>query len=379
MKSYNHLWEKFVSDENIRLAIKNSSKGKRKRRDVKNIFENQEKYIPVIREYAEHFENKKHTPKEIYDGISRKKRTIIVPSYMEQIVHHMAVNVLIPIFRSGMYEHSYASIPGRGAHKGKKFIKKWILHDTKNVKYCLKMDIKKYFDSVRHEIVKEKLKKIIHDKRFLKFLYEIIDVTEIGLPLGFYTSQWISNWFLQDLDHYIKEELGAAHYIRYMDDMVIFSSNKRELHKIKIKISEKLQEEFELRLKENWQVYRFDYLKTAKNKKGEKKRLHFGRDLDFMGFRFYRNKITLRKSILLKTKRKARKLGKKEKPTIYDIRQMLSYLGWLKATDTYNAYLEYIKPHVNIQNCKRRIARHDRRRNKKNVEISGKQRYREAA
>ena len=182
MKSYNHLWENFISEENIRLAIKNSSKGKRNRKDVKDIYENQDEWIGKIREYAENFKNDKHRPVEIYDGISRKKRTIIVPSYMEQIVHHMAVNVLIPVFSHGMYEHSYGSIPNRGAHMGKKYIEKWIRNDKKNVKYCLKMDIKKFFDSVPHGILKEKLKKTIHDERFLSLMFEIIDVTETGIP-----------------------------------------------------------------------------------------------------------------------------------------------------------------------------------------------------
>ena len=182
MKSYNHLWENFISEENIRLAIKNSSKGKRNRKDVKDIYENQDEWIGKIREYAENFKNDKHRPVEIYDGISRKKRTIIVPSYMEQIVHHMAVNVLIPVFSHGMYEHSYGSIPNRGAHMGKKYIEKWIRNDKKNVKYCLKMDIKKFFDSVPHGILKEKLKKTIHDERFLSLMFEIMDVTETGIP-----------------------------------------------------------------------------------------------------------------------------------------------------------------------------------------------------
>lgn len=156
IKSYNHLWEKFISDENIKLAIQNSSKGKRKRKLIKGIYENPDEWIEKIRKYAENFYNCKHTPIEIYDGIVRKKRTIIVPKYKEQIIHHMMVNVLIPIFEHGMYEHSYGSIPNRGGHKGKKQIEKWIKHDEKNVKYCLKMDIRKFFDSIPHDILRRK-------------------------------------------------------------------------------------------------------------------------------------------------------------------------------------------------------------------------------
>lgn len=189
MKSYNHLWEKFISEENIKYAIAKSSKGKRDRKDVKEVYEHQDEWIPQIKQYAENFRNKSHTPLEIYDGISRKKRMIIVPSYQEQIIHHMVVNTMMPIFTHGMYEHSYGSIPNRGVHKGKKLIEKWIAHDKRNVKYCLKMDIHNFFDSIPHDILMEKLSLLIHDIKFFNILKELIGATDKGIPIGFYTSQ----------------------------------------------------------------------------------------------------------------------------------------------------------------------------------------------
>ena len=355
IKSYNHLWESFISEENIKLAINNSSKGKRKRKLVKQIYENPDKWISKIQNYAENFHNCVHKPVEIYDGIVRKKRTIIAPTYKEQIIHHMVVNTLIPIFNHGMYEHSYGSLPNRGGHKGKKQIEKWIRHDRKNVKYCLKMDIRKFFDSIPHDILKNKLSSIIHDEKFLAILYELVDVTDKGIPLGFYTSQWIANWYLQELDHYIKEDLCAVHYIRYMDDMVIFGSNKKVLHKVREKISLYLENNLGVELKDNWQVFRFDYIKNRK---------HYGRCLDFMGFKFYRDKTILRRSIMLKATRKAKKLSKKEKITIYDIRRMMAYLGWIDCSDTYGMYKKWIKPYVNFRNCKKRLSKYDKRNNK---------------
>lgn len=139
-----------------------------------------------------------------------------------------------------------------------------------------------------------------------------------------------------------------------MDDMVIFGSNKRQLHKIRAEISKYLQQELGIELKDNWQVFRFDYIKDNK---------HYGRPLDFMGFKFYRNKTILRKSIMLKATRKARKMSKKSKVTIYDTRQMLSYLGWINCTNTYAMYIEWIKPYVNFKYCKRRISKYDKRNN----------------
>ena len=351
MKSYNHLYEQFISDENIELAIKNALKGKKDRRSVKKRLESPS-LKQEIKYYAMHFKNRKHKPKLIYDGIQRKVRSIIVPSIDEQIVHHMVVNVLKPIFMRGMYQHSYGSLPNRGGHKGKKAIEKFIRKHPKDCKYVLKMDIRKYFDSIPHDIFLRNLRNIIHDERFFAVIEEITNVVPQGLPLGFYTSQWAANWYLTGLDHYIKEQLHAPFYIRYMDDMVIFCSNKRKLHRMKDAIESYLNYSLGLELKDNWQVFRFDY-----NGKY--------RFLDFMGFRFYRNRTTLRRSIMLKATRKARRLYKAEKITVYATRQMLSYLGWIKHTDTYGMYLTWIKPILSFQKLKRKMKAHDRNRNRR--------------
>lgn len=365
MKSYKNLWEQFISEENIRTAIKNSSKGgkKKKRKDVQAVLNDIEGYIPQIIADVEDFHNDNHKPKIIYDGISRKQRTIIVPTYREQIIHHMIVNVLKPILLKGTYEQAYGSIPGRGAHKGKKVIEKWIRDDAKNCKYCLKLDIKKYFENISHDILKVKLSKIIRDKKFLSVVFEIIDATERGLPLGFYTSQWLSMWYLKDFDHFLKEQCYAPHYMRYVDDLMIFGANKRKLWETYKNIVQYLLD-IGLQLNNRKQLFRFVYAKHGKE---------YGRNLDFMGFRFYRNRVTLRRSIYMKMCRKAKRIGEKEKPTLYELKQMLSYLGWIKDCNVYGAYLEHIKENVNFQYAKRRISRHDRKENRKNVEIMRKQ------
>lgn len=359
MKSYNHLWEKFISEYNYYAAVDNATKHKRgQKRKYKaarytraHASELKDRYIY----YASHFKNAYHKPKIINDGIQRKQRQILVPTMSEQVIHHMIVNVLQPIFMKSMYEHSYGSIPGRGPHKAKKVIERWIRNDKKS-RYYLKLDIKKYFDSIPHDILERKLAKLIHDERFLRVVFEVIDVTDIGIPIGFYTSQWIANWYLTGLDHYIKEVLKARHYVRYMDDMVIIGPNKRELHQMKIKIEEYLRNELGLELKENWQVVKLDYQNR-------------GRDLDFMGFRFFRDKTTLRRSIWYKAGRKARRISKKGM-TIHSARQMLSYLGWLKATDTMDAYRRNIMPYVSFRTLRRYVSRWDKSHNRRNKNVS---------
>lgn len=354
MKSYNHLYENLISEKNRWEAVRSAKHSARIRKRIKEMGVTDEELIRTSWKWIANFHNSKHKPISIIDGSSQKERIIIVPTVRELIVQHALVNVLKPMFTRGAYEHSYASLPGKGAHAGKKVIEKWIRNDGKNCKYCLKMDIRHFFDSIPHDILKARLVKTIHDKKVLNILLEIIDVTDKGIPLGFYTSQWLSNWYLTPLDHYIKQELKAKYYIRYMDDMVIFGSNKRKLHQTQKEIDKYLRDNLGLELKDNWQVFRFSYIKNGKE---------CGRDLDFMGFRFHRNRTVMRKSIMLRASRKAKKLSKKEKPSLFESRQMLSYLGWINATDTYGFYMKYIKPYVNFQQIKRRISRVARRKN----------------
>ena len=369
MKSVNHVYEVAISDTTRRIAVHNVIRNARKTREFRRYAGNEEKTFKESASWFDGFKNDSHKAVEIYDGISHKKRNIIVPTTRELIVQHCIVEALKPMFMRGMYRHSYASIPWRwvksgnekndqpymlkdvrGAHQGKKVIERW-LKDKKNTKYVLKMDIRHYFESIPHDKLKSMLSDRIHDDKMLNLLFTIIDVIPKGLPLGFYLSQWLSNWYLEGLDHYIKEEMKAVYYIRYMDDMVIFDANKRRLHEMRKEV-ECYLDSLGLELKDNWQVFRFAYTKDGKT---------YGRDLDFMGFRFFRRKTILRKSIMMKCTRKARRLSKKRKATVYDARQMMSYNGYLKASDTYQMYLEHIKPFMSFRKMRNIISKHDRR------------------
>lgn len=347
MKSFGYLYDTCVSEVNRRVALKNAKKSKRFRDKIRQYNMTDADIIEDSFQWISNYENSEHTPKIITEGVNNKERRIIVPTIKELFVQHCVVNALMPVFRQGMYEHTYASIPGRGIHKGKRTIEKWIKNDPKNCKYVLKMDIRHFFDTIPHDILKQKLRKTIRDDEMLDLLFKIIDVNDIGLPIGFYTSQWLSNWYLKGFDHYVKEQLCAKYYIRYMDDMVIFGRNKKNLHRIRKNIEEYLRVVLGLELKDNWQVYRFSY--------GDNK----GRDLDFMGFRFYYNKTIVRKSIMHKMTRKARKIAKKKKPTSYDARQMMSYYSWLRHTNSRLLCRKHIRPYVNFWTLCELISRKD--------------------
>lgn len=347
MKSFGYLYDVCVSENNRRASLKSVKSSKRFVREIRRRNLPDEAILDKSCSWIINYKNSEHVPKHIQEGTGNKERCILIPTIEELFVQHCVVNALMPAFLQGVYEHTYASIPGRGMHQAKRVIEKWIKKDSKNCKYVLKMDIKQFFDSIPHDILKSKLRKTIRDDEMLDLLFKIIDVTDVGLPIGFYTSQWLSNWYLKDFDHYIKEKLGAIHYVRYMDDMVIFGSNKKTLHRIRKEISVYLENVLGLELKGNWQVYRFSYGKDK------------GRDLDFMGFRFYRYKTTVRKRIMYKMTRKARKISKKKKPTSYDARQMISYYSWLIHTNSHKLYLKHVKPYVDFFTIRQIISRKD--------------------
>lgn len=367
MKSYNNLFEKFISDENIALAIHTASKKRKSRRDVRKAMEDLGTFKNEVKEYALNFKNMTHTMKVIYDGVERKNRGIVEPYFKELVVMTMLCQIIEPIFYPGMYECTYASLPSRGSEKGRKDIERFI-RKGKNLKYFYKADIRKFFYNIDHETLKNVFSKKIRDKRLLAVINELIDTgyfvkdetgsrrwiqPDKGVPLGYPTSQWFANIYLTRFDHWVKETLLAPAYFRYQDDIVIFSSSKRKLMTWHSQIKNYLRENLLLELKEDWRISRFDYV----DRKG---RVH-GSDVDYMGFRFFRNRTTIRKRILRKAFRAARRISEKTRFTIYDCRQMTSFNGWFRRTDTKRFFHKHIAPRVHMKAMWKFISKYDRR------------------
>jgi hypothetical protein len=337
MKRVGNLYSKICNKGNIYKAISKAGTGKKSRKNVKRILDNQIYYTDLLYEILK---NKKYRPNpyreiKIQDGVRKKERIIYKPQfYPDQIIHWALMLQLEPILMRGMYYYCCGSVKNRGILHGARYIKKILIQDRKNTKYCLKLDVKKFYPSINKEKLKYKFLKILKCRDTLDLIDQIIDSSKEGLPIGNYTSQWFANFYLQDLDHYIKEELHMKYYIRYMDDMVLFHRNKRELHKIKEKIEIFLKSE-NLNLKENWQLFRTD-----------------SRPLDFLGYRFYRGYTTLRRNNCLRIRRRIKRIYKKGKLSVKDARAVLSYNGWLKYSNSHNYTKKYIKPYISINKCK---------------------------
>lgn len=349
-----------MTRESIEAAIRHAAKGRTHEKEVIKVLNHIEETIDYIIENIDNYVQKLHKPVEIYDGISRKKRTIMIPDFYELIVQHMVVDALQDIIWNHMYRHVYGSLPCRGAHQGKEYIDRWIHSNSKDIKYCLKLDIRHFFPSIPHDVLLNFIGTYIKDDKFMTLLRKIISVTQEGLPLGFYTSQWLTNWFLSPIDKHICVDWNIHYYIRYMDDIVIFASNKKKLHKLKRDLDECFAS-FGLTIKDNWQVFRFDYIDKEGNRRG--------RDLDFMGFRFFRDKTIIRKKIMFKIARKAKKMHGEKRVTVHECRQLLSYFGWIKHTDSINFLVSKILPNFSISYCKKVVSNYDRMMNRLEREV----------
>ena len=337
MKRIGNLYEIVCSKETIHKAIHEASRGKKKRRDVQKILPNEDFYVDRIHRMlvSESYIPTPYIKETICDGSQNKVRNILKPRfYPDQIVHWCLYLAFREPFYRGMYVFSCGSIPDRGVHYGKKYVQKWVRDDRKNTKYYLKMDIKKFYPSVKPWRLMQKLERKIKDQKFLRLMRKILFMSD-GLPIGILLSQILANFFMNEVDYYIKQELGAKYYIRYADDMVIFDCNKKRLHHMRRKIQERLAVEG-LTLKENWCVSRFDK-----------------EPLDFMGFRFYRDHITLRRAIMLRISRKVRKVSRKgNRATAHDAFSIISRWGWIKHTDSYGFFVKWIKPYISIVRMK---------------------------
>ena len=260
MKRVKGIYPKIVDKNNIRKAILNAAKRKRNRKNVqyvlKNIVQVTDEIYKLLKN--EEFKASPYQKVKIMDGVRKKERIIYKPAfYPDQIVHWALMLQLEEILMKGMYYYNCASIKGRGLIHASKYIQKILVQDRKNTKYCLKLDIKKFYPSINKEILKRKFRRKIKERETLNLIDTIINSSEVGLPIGNFTSQWFANFFLEDFDHFIKEKLKVPYYIRYMDDMLLFHRNKKELRKIKNEIEEFLQKE-NLKLKENWQLFKTD-------------------------------------------------------------------------------------------------------------------------
>lgn len=309
MKRINNLYEQIYSIENIVKADIIARKGKRKQHGVIKHDENRDSNINLLHEMLKNktYKTSEYTTFTIFEP---KERLIFkLPYFPDRIAHHAIMNVLEPIFISTFTKDTYSCIKGRGIHGVAKAMKKALI-DEDNTRYCLKLDIKKFYPNVDNTILKQLLRRKFKDNDLLWLLDEIIDSTE-GLPIGNYLSQYLANFYLTYFDHWIKENMGVKYYFRYADDIVILHSDKQYLHKLLSEIKEYINVNLKLSIKENYQTFPVEK-----------------RGIDFVGYVFYHTHTLLRKRI----KQNFARMIYKNK----NLESIVSYNGWTKHCNSSN-------------------------------------------
>jgi len=330
MKRYNNLYEKIFELENIKLAHKNARKGKTHYSEVKMVDADPDRYFEEIHEILKNktFKNAEY---RMFIKIDKGKRREIfkLPYFPDRIIQHAIMIILEPIWMSTLITDTYSSLKDRGIHKGVKRIKK-ALKDRDNTKYCLKMDVKKFYPSIDHDILKNIIRRKIKDKDLLWILDVIID-SSAGVPIGNYLSQYFGNLYLSSLDHWLKEEKKCQYVFRYCDDICILDSDKKHLSNLREEISVYLEDKLKLTLKENWQVFPVAV-----------------RGIDFLGYRFFHDYTLLRKGTATRFKRRLKSIKKNHKilTPINILSGVMSYTGWMKYADCYRLQNKYIDKNV---------------------------------
>lgn len=365
------LFNSICSMDNLYRAYQNAKSGKGWYKEVKQIEKRPFYYLAGLQYMLRNhlFKTSEYEIFILNEG--KKKRDVYkLPFFPDRIAQWAILQVIEPFLVANMTTDTYSAIPGKGIQPivndlrgyyktkrvdGKKksvWVPSILLSDEENTRYCYKIDLHHYYQSINHEVLKQKFRKVFKDPELLWLLDEIADsintATEedlielslsgeievdpnTGIPIGNYMSQYSGNFYLSSFDHWVKEELHVKHYYRYMDDVVIFASSKEELHEIHRKVTAYTRDYLHLNIKGNYQIFPTKV-----------------RGVDFVGYRFFGEYTLLRKSTAINFKRKMRACRKKMEnnipPTYSEWCSFNSYKGWLGNCDSYRLFKKYMEP-----------------------------------
>lgn len=249
MKRSSHLIERIIEPDNLRLAFYKAKKGKALSTAVAHYRKSLDDRLLDLRAQVDSGQVQVGNYRyfKVYDP---KERNICASAFSEQVLHHALMNVCHPHFERQQIFDSYASRPGKGVHAA--------LHRAAQFNrfpdhWFLKLDMRKFFDSLHHRVLKTQLHRLFKEERLLSIFGQIIDSYEVlperGVPIGNLTSQYFANHYLSGLDHFVKETLGCKAYVRYMDDLVLWHPDKHWLKAAEQQINAYTQEKLRLQLK----------------------------------------------------------------------------------------------------------------------------------
>lgn len=309
--------------------------------------------------------------KDKYDDVCRKWRRIGIQKPIHQIFDYIAVEGCMELFHAKIGHYQMASIKGRGQEKGVRAISKWMRTDPAHTRYFVKMDVKKCYNSVSHEVLKAMFTRDLKNKTLLWMVCELIDAFPDGLSIGSYFSQYACNYMLSKAYHYATERLNKIrktkrgtetvrlvyHVLFYMDDIWMSGSSEKDVKRGAKMPGQFVSDELNLTIKPDWEVQKTDYI----GKDGK----HSGRFIDMMGYRIYRDHITIRRTTFRRARRavlraEKRINGGKEIP-LWLAYRIASYHGRFLHSDSFQLRKSYRIDQIAAR-CGRVISSHDKQR-----------------
>ncbi len=389
MKRVGNIWQDAVSIENGVAAVIDGTRNKRGNREVQCLLYTDKRHWRQInpdkaREYVtpicEELSKKewKHAKPRYKKQFCRNRtsgkgkwRDIYVPNLKDHIVAHMIMRASMKAFTRGMHPNCCGSVPGRGIKHILKNVERWFREDL-TCRYFVKLDIRKFFDNIDGDILKAVFRTKIKDKDILWALDQIVDSAPVACPVGYYTSPWFANLYLEKLDWHIVQDLYKVrrgeripyvrHYLRYADDMLLIGTSKSDLRKAVRDIKEYLHEHFGLEIKPEWEIK-----KIGKHEflNGEWKMKPGTYWCDIGGYKFCKDATIMRDGIFLGSRRLAKKIYKQGYATGHQLKGMMSEIGWAKHCDSYTFFENDIKPYIHIKKARRLIGDVDKERKRR--------------
>jgi len=337
MKLETNLYDQVISFENLYFAAREAWSGKRRKTAPAKFFLN---HSHLLTDLQKQLQNGSYKPGEyntfyIYEP---KKRLISAAPFIDRVVHHAICRIIEPLFDRTFIYDSYACRKGKGTHAA---IDRFTYY-ARRYRYALKCDIKKFFPSMDHEVLKSQIRSKIADEQLLQLIDMIIDHSnpqepvndyfpgdnlftpyerKKGMPIGNLTSQFFANIYLNRFDHYIKDDLGVKAYLRYVDDTAFFSNEVDYLLELKTK-SEIFLNQFRMRLHPN----KCHIFQTAKG-------------FPFLGFVIFPDHRLVKREAVTRYKRRLIRLQKLYQERAIDLDSVRasvhSWIGHVKHGDSY--------------------------------------------
>ena len=298
MKRKTNLYKDIYKLENIEKAFNEVCKNTKNKRKVHILKEYKCVYISRIQEIlrTKQYSVGKYNIFTIYEP---KQRLIVSQNMQDKIINHLvARHILYPALLPCLLNTNVASRKNLGTQKGLEFFRKFnkLCKIKYGDDYILKCDISKFFSSINHDILKAKLLRKIKEKESLKIVFDIIDSYSPGLGIGSMTSQILAIFYLNDMDHYIKETLKIKYYVRYQDDFLLFHPSKEYLQYCLKQINMFLNKE-KLKLNNKTRIYSStdNFLFLGRNRLGNPaKYRNVKRKIKYKYHLYKNNKISLR-------------------------------------------------------------------------------------